>query len=416
MDNTTNMSDETSPSFSRNLHFNLLYNSTFRAAVLEALKLLEQQNLDPIEQNEMPARKRPYKPPFVYQKTGFQFANISFDNQIKELRFTMSELERLSKLLFNEEQFKLWFSKSRLKVDPTTALAIVCSRLAKPSRLTDFCNVTGHSKSWVGEVFNTTIRYLFARFERLLYWDYIRLTPEKLASFAKVIEGSGTERSNIFGFIDGTSREICRPTPNVINQQEVYNEHKKCHCLVYQGITTPDGLLVHLYGPLSGNTHVMKVYLQSNIAQVIRQMAKAPDGTQLKIYGDKGYAQISDDVMEAQIMKPREENLTDAQFFVNRIISGERTCIEWSWGQITQFFSYLSCSRNQQLGTSLIGCQFWVSALLTNCLLCIHGKSKASNKFQSDLPTVEEYLASVDQLNENYKFDEFLISNYMEKN
>lgn len=87
------MSDETSPSFSRNLHFNLLYNSTFRAAVLEALKLLEQQNLDPIEQNEMPARKRPYKPPFVYQKTGFQFANISFDNQIKELRFTMSELE-----------------------------------------------------------------------------------------------------------------------------------------------------------------------------------------------------------------------------------------------------------------------------------------------------------------------------------
>ena len=71
MNNTTNMSDETPPSFSKNLHFNLLYNSTFRAAVIEALKLLEQQILDPIEQNEMPARKRPYKPPFVYQKLVF---------------------------------------------------------------------------------------------------------------------------------------------------------------------------------------------------------------------------------------------------------------------------------------------------------------------------------------------------------
>ena len=90
-----------------------------------------------------------------------------------------------------------------------------------------------------------------------------------MASFAKVIEESGTERSNIFGFIDGTSREICLPRPNVINQKEVYNGHKRCHCLVYQGITTPDGLLAHLYGSLSGNMHDMKVYLQSNIAQVI---------------------------------------------------------------------------------------------------------------------------------------------------
>ncbi|KAG8226421.1 hypothetical protein J437_LFUL012517 [Ladona fulva] len=48
---------------------------------------------------------------------------------------------------------------------------------------------------------------------------------------------------NCWGFIDGTARAICRPS---INQQEYYSGHKRLHCLKYQLILIPDGMMAFM--------------------------------------------------------------------------------------------------------------------------------------------------------------------------
>jgi len=68
---------------------------------------------------------------------------------------------------------------------------------------------------------------------------------------------------NCWGFIDGTARTICRPS---INQQEYYSAHKRQHCLKYQSVLCPDGIIVSLHGPYSGRRHDAGMFIKCNLA------------------------------------------------------------------------------------------------------------------------------------------------------
>ncbi|OWZ13498.1 hypothetical protein PHMEG_00013163 [Phytophthora megakarya] len=55
-------------------------------------------------------------------------------------------------------------------------------------------------------------------------------------------------------FINGIARGICRPSPrnatrdgNFLSQQSVYSGHKRKNALKYQSLTTPDGLISHVF-------------------------------------------------------------------------------------------------------------------------------------------------------------------------
>jgi hypothetical protein len=101
----------------------------------------------------------------------------------------------------------------------------------------------GRGTSWEEGVFNDTVVYLHARFEQLLQWDRIRLTPERLYIYCEQLDVPG---QRCFGFIDGTQRVICRPGTRP--QRTWYSGYKKCHGIKFQGVTTPDGLMTHLDG------------------------------------------------------------------------------------------------------------------------------------------------------------------------
>jgi hypothetical protein len=101
----------------------------------------------------------------------------------------------------------------------------------------------GRGTSWEEGVFNDTVVYLHARFEQLLQWDCVRLTPGRLQEYCEHLNVPG---QRCFGFIDGTQRIICRP--GTLPQRTWYSGYKKCHGIKFQGVTTPDGLLSHLDG------------------------------------------------------------------------------------------------------------------------------------------------------------------------
>ena len=56
----------------------------------------------------------------------------------------------------------------------------------------------------------------------------------------------------VWGFIDGTIRKTARP---IYHQRSVYTRFKKCHGVMFQSVTVPDGFIAYLRGPWPAQTH-----------------------------------------------------------------------------------------------------------------------------------------------------------------
>ena len=78
------------------------------------------------------------------------------------------------------------------------------------------------------------------------------LRPDILKSYVEAIYRKGSALNNVWGFIDGTTRQCARPRRD---QRLVFNGHKRYHCLKYQNITTPNGIIANLFDPLEGRRH-----------------------------------------------------------------------------------------------------------------------------------------------------------------
>ena len=84
------------------------------------------------------------------------------------------------------------------------------------------------------------IDHLFSEFGVMLQ------NLNQLQDCAAVVYTKGSPLANCFGFIVGTVQPMCRPTHN---QRLVYNGHKRCHALKYQGVMLANGIMGHLAGP-----------------------------------------------------------------------------------------------------------------------------------------------------------------------
>ena len=78
------------------------------------------------------------------------------------------------------------------------------------------------------------------------------LRPDILKSYVEAIYRKGSALNNVWGFIDGTTTQCARPRRD---QRLVFNGHKRYHCLKYQNITTPNGIIANLFDPLEGRRH-----------------------------------------------------------------------------------------------------------------------------------------------------------------
>lgn len=73
----------------------------------------------------------------------------------------------------------------------------------------------------------------------------------------QAVEAKGGALNNCWGFIDGTARPICRP---IVEQEEHYSGHKRQHCLKFQSVICPDGIIASLKGPYPGRRHDAGVF------------------------------------------------------------------------------------------------------------------------------------------------------------
>ena len=78
------------------------------------------------------------------------------------------------------------------------------------------------------------------------------LSRRNIELFAEVIHTKGVPLDNCRGFVDGTTRPVCRPGQN---QRLLYNDHKRYHCIKFQSVVASYGLIAILFDPVEGKRH-----------------------------------------------------------------------------------------------------------------------------------------------------------------
>jgi nuclease HARBI1 len=176
------------------------------------------------------------------------------------------------------------------RCDATTATCIVLRRLATTFRWEDVELEFGMRASALSEVFWEAIETA-KDLRASLLTDFRRdLMELKMDQYSRAL-GEVAPLSNCVGFIDCTKIQISRPGGPSANQRALFSGHKRYHCFSYQTITTPDGLVFHMYGPEEGRRHDTTPYRKSDmnlhLSESLTINGDLP--TQFCIYGDGAY-------------------------------------------------------------------------------------------------------------------------------
>ena len=158
-----------------------------------------------------------------------------------------------------------------------------------------------------------------------------------LQNYADVIHNAGAPYTNCWGFVDGTVRPVCEPGTL---QRLLYNGHKRVHAIKFQSVVAPNGLIANLFGPVEGRRHDSGMLRDSDLLTQLQLYSHSPHGDPLCIYGDLAYP------LRSQLQAPfRGLHLTPLQQDFNSSVSKVRTSVEWVFGDIINYFSFLVIRR-----------------------------------------------------------------------
>jgi hypothetical protein len=203
------------------------------------------------------------------------------DNECwRDLRFRECDLHRL----MNALQF-LW-------------------RLHYPSTLAMMQNTFGIEYSQISRIFNAALRWMDNlhrhKISGNIFWYRSRFNLYNYCISKKIStcyqnRNQGQvpiELQDIFGFIDGTCKEILRPTGNNNAQLPFWNRYYHAHCLIYMGISFPDGMtIIELPNPgyytdvAAWRDCTFRYQLEDVMDERVNQLQMP----RLKLYADKIY-------------------------------------------------------------------------------------------------------------------------------
>jgi len=230
-------------------------------------------------------------------------------------------------------------------------------------------------------VVNWALEHIHANHGYLLKFDAVRIAA-KLEDYAHAVQEKEAPLLRCVGFIDGTARHLARPSSN---QRMFFSGHKRAHCIKFQSIMMPDGIIVHLSGPWNGARHDAGMFRESGIASSIGCHLNV-NQLQYYLYGDPAYP-----LTDFLITPYRDVPLSDYQREFNKRMSRVRESVEWGFQKVISLFAFLDFKKNLKLHLQPVGKYYLVGALLANCHTCFNG-SQVASFFEMDPPTLREYL------------------------
>eukprot|EP00171_Calliarthron_tuberculosum_P008826 IDg8826t1 len=244
-------------------------------------------------------------------------------------------------------------------------LAYFLRRLGYPIRWRDIEEEFGMHFSKMSEIFWEVAHSLYIKKKHLISTYRKDIIDGRAALYAQAVADRGGALINCIGFIDGTKIAMCRPGGADVDERVNYSGHKRKHCLSYQTVTVPDGLILHIHGPTEGRQPDAVMYSRSNMDDILRDNLLI-DGKQYCIYGDVAYRLRP---WLCTVFPRRTATADQIQFNVS--MNGVRTCVEWSYAEVKQSFTSQDFARNLRLKQAPIAQLYICSALLHNFRVCL---------------------------------------------
>jgi len=311
----------------------------------------------------------------------FNVNMIFAQESLSTVRFLPFDVGRLAAALHLDADFALrWYL-----VDATECLAIVLRRLASPAHWVDLEVIFGRCRSSLSEVSCRTMDRLVTKWGyRMTRWR-AEFMAERAAVYADAVRRRGAPLQTCVGVIDVTAIHVSRPCDGL--QRACYSGHKRRQVLTFQSVTTPDGLVFHMYGPHEGRRNDTVMYYESGQDEDLRQTLLI-DGVQHCLYGDSAY------VLRAWMPTGHRNrpNQNEAERVFDLSMSRDHEMVEWGYQDIKQYFTTLDFQRKLKIRGTAVGKQYLSGALLCNIRSCLYGNLTASY-FGCDPPSLERYLS-----------------------
>ena len=304
-------------------------------------------------------------------------SSLSESDCILRFRFTLPEIERIGDAMGLPEYIKV----NRVRCDRAYALAMLLYKLAWPHRNSDIAPNMGLDSSSTGRIINEIATWIVGMYgPHLDLWPGV--TPAHIARCAAAISALTPAIQDIWGFIDGTSRKIARPE---LNQRGNYSGYKRTHCHNFQGVVTPDGLIVSCMGPFIGSKNDLNMLDETGLQATLEPMVRQP-GRTLMLYGDLIYKG------QSLVLRGYERATSPEHLAYNKFMSGQRVSIETGFGRVMQLFTGTDLKRMQRSGLSPTTAYYLCGVLFTNVYTCMHPET-SNVPWLLEPPTVEEYLS-----------------------
>jgi hypothetical protein len=273
------------------------------------------------------------------------------------------------------------YGRRRYAPTPEFAICTILYYLAYPSRLHEAQLLFGRSATYISVTLKLNLTYLEARYKRVLDW-HPSLTYERMESYARRLENVSKHATQIWGFLDGTFREICRP---IRDQELFYSGYYRAHGIKYQGIVTPDGLILSLYGPFPGSVHDIFMYRECGIPEKLREIMA--EQQQLFLYGDIAYTSCFRVITPFKATHP----LTREERRFNKVLSSDRIGVENAFGKVVTQFAMTQFRPNQRALLQPVSLHYRISVLLANIHTIFYGNAITSRYGIKPL-SLEDYL------------------------
>ncbi|KZV99813.1 hypothetical protein EXIGLDRAFT_762278 [Exidia glandulosa HHB12029] len=214
-------------------------------------------------------------------KTAVSIAEVT---KFKEqFRFSKADVERLVDHLDLPARVH---GDNNCSAPAAEALLMLLRCLSEPARLSDIELSFGWERTRLSRIARATVFFLYKRWKHILYFDADCLTGDKLTEFALAVEAQGAPLTNCVAMLDGRRRKCCRPSRN---QRLLFNGWCRYCCLAYHTLTTPDGIHVHVFGPIKGRRHDWTIFKESGLPDLLRRHFDDSAGNAMVIYGDPAY-------------------------------------------------------------------------------------------------------------------------------
>ncbi|XP_077536025.1 uncharacterized protein LOC144148351 [Haemaphysalis longicornis] len=240
----------------------------------------------------------------------------------QQFRFQKDDIDGLVEALLIPE---VVMSAHKVTAPGRDARCLALRRLAYPNKWCHLQGIFGLHYSVISSVTSKLLKPIVGTFGHLLN-DCNHHTWLSPGALANAVQRKGAPLTNCWAFNDGTDRPICRPKRN---QKAYFLGHKQVHCLKYQSLMCPNGIICQLDGPYPGRRHdadKLGILKDSGLYFRLEPLVK---NDYYVIYNDPAYT------LQPLIMKPYGGfSLTAVQEAFNKGMSSVRQAVDWGFEKL----------------------------------------------------------------------------------